>query len=89
MDDVINISVAVPVYNEEKNAPELLRRVGNVLDQIPGDHQVVIVDDGSSDATLSILEKAAKQDPRILAVALSRNFGHQVAILQEGRSFRP
>ena len=78
--DTINISVAIPLYNEESNVEELLRRTGEVLDNIPGDHQIVLVDDGSSDRTLSVLEAAAETDSRILAVSLSRNFGHQVAI---------
>ena len=79
-EDAINISVAVPVYNEETTVEELLGRIGKVLDTIAGEHQIVIVDDGSTDSSFAILEAAAKQDSRILAVALSRNFGHQVAI---------
>ena len=74
------ITVAVPVFNEECVIPELLRRTLAVLDNIPGDHEMVIVDDGSSDSSLSILEQAARSDQRIKAIALSRNFGHQSAI---------
>ena len=75
-----NITVAVPVFNEESVVPELLRRTLAVLDAIPGNHEIVLVDDGSSDSTLTILEDAAKNDQRITAVSLSRNFGHQSAI---------
>ena len=76
-----SISVAIPVYNEESIVLELLRRTGKVLDEMPGGpHQIVVVDDGSSDNTCDLLEEAAAQDPRIVAVSLSRNFGHQTAL---------
>jgi len=73
--------VAVPLFNEEANLPELLRRVGAVLDALPGGpHEMVLVDDGSSDGTRRLLEEAAQSDPRVVAVFLSRNFGHQAAL---------
>ncbi len=75
------LSIAVPVRNEETVLPELLRRTCTVLDVIPGGpHQLLIVDDGSSDRTLSVLEEAASRDLRIAVVSLSRNFGHQAAL---------
>jgi polyisoprenyl-phosphate glycosyltransferase len=75
------VSFAIPVFNEQAVLPELLRRTTAVLDQIPGGpHEVVLVDDGSSDRTWPMLEEAALLDPRIKAVALSRNFGHQTAL---------
>ena len=61
--------------------PELLRRVRAVLDGLPGSpHEMVFVDDGSTDRTLALLSSAAAADPRITVVALSRNFGHQAAL---------
>ena len=76
-----SVSVAIPVYNEEAVVPELLRRTRAVLDEIPGGpHQIVLVDDGSSDRTWELLERAAEKDPRLVAVALSRNFGHQTEL---------
>jgi glycosyltransferase involved in cell wall biosynthesis len=75
------VSVAIPVYNEELVVPELLRRVGAVLDGIPGGpHEIVIVDDGSRDRTLAMLQEAAATEPRLVVIALSRNFGHQAAL---------
>jgi dolichol-phosphate mannosyltransferase len=52
-----------------------------VLDALPGGvHEMVFVDDGSSDRTFEILTAAARRDPRIVAISLSRNFGHQAAL---------
>ena len=76
-----SISVAIPVYNEEEVVQELLRRTRAVLDRmLGGPHQIVLVDDGSSDRTLELLEAAAEKDPRLVVVGLSRNFGHQTAL---------
>jgi dolichol-phosphate mannosyltransferase len=75
------LSVAIPLYNEQDVLPELLRRVNAVLDGIPdGPHEIVIVDDGSSDRTPSLLDAAANTDPRLVVLTLSRNFGHQAAL---------
>ena len=75
------ISTAIPIYNEESVLPELLRRVGAVLESIPGGpHEMVFADDGSTDRSLAILQQAAQSDPRIVAISLSRNFGHQSAL---------
>jgi glycosyltransferase involved in cell wall biosynthesis len=61
--------------------PELLHRLRSVLDKLTGGpHQIVFVDDGSTDTTFNMLVEAARNDPRILALSLSRNFGHQAAI---------
>jgi dolichol-phosphate mannosyltransferase len=81
MGQLFRLSVAIPVHNEESVLPELLRRVRAVLDQVPGGpHELVFADDGSTDNTLAILEQAAQEDPRILAISLSRNYGHQAAL---------
>jgi glycosyltransferase involved in cell wall biosynthesis len=75
------LSVAIPLHNEESVLPELLQRLGAVLDALPGGpHEIVFVDDGSTDSTFEMLEEAVNSDPRIVAVSLSRNYGHQSAI---------
>jgi len=75
------LSIAIPVYNEETVLLELYRRLTNVLDQVEGGpHEMVFVDDGSSDSTREILEGLAIADTRVKAVLLSRNFGHQSAL---------
>lgn len=81
MSNGLRLSIAVPLYNEESVVPELLRRLRALLDESAGGpHEIVLVDDGSSDRTLEILEAAVAEDPRILVIALSRNFGHQAAL---------
>ena len=81
MNALPRLSLAIPVYNEREVLPKLIERVGKVLDGIRGGpHEIVLVDDGSTDGTVEMLEAAAADDPRIVAVCLSRNFGHQVAI---------
>ncbi|MEK6612745.1 MAG: glycosyltransferase family 2 protein [Gemmatimonadota bacterium] len=75
------ISIAIPVFNEEAVLPELLTRVGQVLDALPGGpHEVVFVNDGSRDRSQALLEAAASADPRLVVVEFSRNFGHQAAL---------
>jgi glycosyltransferase involved in cell wall biosynthesis len=77
----MRVSLAIPVYNEEKVLPELFRRVRAAIDLIPGGpHEIVIVDDGSTDRTPEMLRAEAEQDSRIVGIVFSRNFGHQAAL---------
>ena len=74
------ISVVVPAYNEEEVLEEFHRRVGAVLEALDDDAEFVFVDDGSADSTADIMRRLASEDPRVRAVILSRNFGHEAAI---------
>ena len=73
------VSVVVPVCNEQANLPELRTRLTAAL----GDHEFecILVDDGSTDATAAMVRDFAREDPRFKLVSLSRNFGHQAAIV--------
>ena len=75
------VTIAIPIHNEEEVLPALLQRVFAVLDQTPGGpHELLLVDDGSRDGSLRILEDAADRDSRLRVIVLSRNFGHQAAV---------
>src|SRR5512139_892779 len=71
------LSVVAPCYNEQEVLPEFVRRVGAVLDRLAGTSEIVLVDDGSSDRTWEVMTAAAARDPRVVAVRLMRNHGHQ------------
>jgi glycosyltransferase involved in cell wall biosynthesis len=73
-------SLVVPAYNEEGVIQELVARLGEVMDALDGDAEAVLVDDGSRDRTHELMLDAARTDPRIRIVRLSRNFGHQLAL---------
>jgi dolichol-phosphate mannosyltransferase len=74
------VSVVVPLYNEEENLPELHRRLSVALGRLGCSYELVFVNDGSRDATPQILRGLREQDPHVTAVYLSRNFGHQAAV---------
>ncbi len=74
------LSVVAPCYNEQEVLPEFLRRVGAVLDGTAGTAEIVLVDDGSRDSTWEVMKAAAAADPRVVAVHLMRNHGHQLAL---------
>jgi len=81
MSDGFRLSIAIPVHNEESVLPELLRRTLAMLDELPGGpHELLFVDDGSTDRSVPMIREAAEHDARIVLVTLSRNFGHQAAL---------
>jgi glycosyltransferase involved in cell wall biosynthesis len=69
-------SLVVPVYNETEVLPLLFERLDSLLDQIDEPTEVVMVNDGSSDSSLRLLQHKAREDVRYRVVNLSRNFGH-------------
>jgi polyisoprenyl-phosphate glycosyltransferase len=74
----MKISVVIPAYNEEANLPILLDQIRSAIPT--GLHEVIVVDDGSTDATLDVVKAASESDRRIKFIGLSRNFGHQTAL---------
>jgi dolichol-phosphate mannosyltransferase len=75
------ISIVVPAYNEERNIDVLYARLRAVLDQRGDDWELLFVDDGSKDRTWQRICAASSADARVRGVRLSRNFGHQSALM--------
>lgn len=80
MRGVRTVDIVVPAYNEASSLPELVQRILAVLDSVPYQGRILVIDDGSSDDTAMVLNALAAKDPRLGAVHLSRNFGHQAAL---------
>ena len=78
--DSLDLSVVVPVCNEEDNVAELSQRLSSVLGARVERYEVIFVDDGSTDRSFHAIQQLHLTDPRVKAVKLSRNFGHHVAI---------
>lgn len=74
------LSVIIPVFNEEENLPALYTRLTTVLSTAVQSHEIIFVDDGSRDTSLPLLRNLVASDARVCVVELARNFGHQVAI---------
>jgi len=75
----MELSVVIPLFNEEHLVDDLIERTTGVLKGITADFELIIVDDGSKDKTLACLLEARKSDTRIKILELSKNFGHQAA----------
>jgi glycosyltransferase involved in cell wall biosynthesis len=78
--DIVKYSIVIPIYNEEESFPALVKRLREVMDQLDGPTEVVLVDDGSRDGSYELMRDVNVADPRFKIVQLSRNFGHQIAI---------
>jgi glycosyltransferase involved in cell wall biosynthesis len=76
----LDISVVIPVYNEEANLPALFSRLRQVLAAIPASYELIFVNDGSTDQSLHLIKELAAREPAVKYIDFSRNFGHQVAV---------
>jgi glycosyltransferase involved in cell wall biosynthesis len=76
----VKYSVVVPLYNEQSVVQELYERLTKVMRQIGGSYELVLVEDGSSDATLERLREIAEEDENVVVVQLRRNFGQTPAL---------
>jgi polyisoprenyl-phosphate glycosyltransferase len=73
-------SIVIPIFNEEDNIHEMYRRLTGVMEQLDGDSELILVDDGSRDSSLSAIRELQICDRRVRYVSFARNFGHQVAV---------
>jgi glycosyltransferase involved in cell wall biosynthesis len=85
VNDLPLVSVAIPVYNEQKVLPELVERLVKVADAAADRYrfEFVFVDDGSKDESLAVARELVKKEPRLRVIELRRNYG-QTAALQAG-----
>jgi undecaprenyl-phosphate 4-deoxy-4-formamido-L-arabinose transferase len=74
------VAVVIPVYNEEENLPELMRRLMPVMQGMGKSFEIILIDDGSSDKSLQIL-KGFTKNAQVKVVELTRNYGQHAAIL--------
>ena len=75
------LSVVVPCFNEEANLSELRRRiVGSCEPEVGDDFELVLIDDGSTDRTWTLMEQTCAADRRVVAIRFARNFGHEAAM---------
>ena len=76
----LDISIIVPLYNEQAVFDNLIERLVNVIDTTLFSCEVILIDDGSTDNTRQLVEKICEKDSRFTGILLSRNHGHQLAV---------
>ena len=76
----MDLSIVVPIYNEEENIPSLHASVSSALAGTPLRYELILVDDGSSDNSFSLLKKIAAEDPMVKVIRFRRNFGQTAAM---------
>lgn len=79
----MDISVVVPLYNEEESLPELAAWIGRVMDEHSFSYEIIFVNDGSTDGSLQTIRSLKADNPNIHCVSFSRNYGKSPA-LNEG-----
>jgi dolichol-phosphate mannosyltransferase len=76
----VDLSVIIPIYNEETNIPTLYDRLRGVLDSMGLHYEFIFINDGSRDKSLQLVQTLALRDERVRFIDFSRNFGHQIAV---------
>jgi glycosyltransferase involved in cell wall biosynthesis len=76
----MDLSIVVPLYNEEDSVTPLHQSIAKVLDGLPGTSEMIFVDDGSSDRTFAVAERLASSDKRLRVVKFRRNYGQTPAM---------
>lgn len=75
-----DISVVIPIYNEEKIIPELYDRLTKEVSSITNSYELIFLNDGSKDNSLLELIRLSEMDKGVFYINFSRNFGHQIAV---------
>ena len=74
------LSIVLPAYNEEQNISNTAKVLAGLLEENEIDYELVFISDGSRDATLELIRKAAEENPKVKGAEFSRNFGKEAAI---------
>jgi dolichol-phosphate mannosyltransferase len=77
----MELSIVVPVFNEERNVPEFLRRVVPILEPVAPDFEIIFSMDPSTDRTEEVILEQRRADPRIKLIKFSRRFGQPMSVL--------
>ena len=80
MKNLKDISVVIPIYNEESNINELYERLTKTINEISSHYEVIFVNDGSDDGAEQKILQISKLDPKVFYINFNRNFGHQIAV---------
>ena len=80
MNNPLDLTIVLPVYNEAGALPELHAELTTVLAALGKSYEIIAVDDGSRDESLAVLKQLAQADPHLVVIALRRNFGQTAAL---------
>jgi glycosyltransferase involved in cell wall biosynthesis len=76
----MELSIIIPIYNEEGNLNLLYERISKVAASITNDYELIFINDGSRDNSLQMIVSMAVSDQHVRYINFSRNFGHQIAV---------
>jgi len=76
-----DFSIVIPVYNEQESLPLLLKRTLDTCRQLKRPFELILIDDGSVDASVELINAAAQQEDEVVGVLLNRNYGQHAAVL--------
>ena len=86
--DDLQLSIVVPMYNEQENAPDLLDKIARVINPLGVSWELVLVNDGSTDGTLAVIEEMSRQTPHVRVVSYTPNRGRGAALRRGFRACR-
>ncbi|RUM60873.1 MAG: glycosyltransferase, partial [Persephonella sp.] len=76
----VDLSIVIPIYNEEENLPILYEKLKSVLDNLGKSYEIILVDDGSTDRSWEIIKEFAEKDKHVVGVNFRKNFGQTAAM---------
>ena len=76
----MEISVVIPIFNEEANIHLLHERLVNAVTAVTNDYELIFVNDGSKDKSLPIIKELSAKFSQVKFIDFSKNFGHQIAV---------